>query len=230
MLPEKSKAEFEALIQGAEILEKDRRGVKVLHLTEDRIIKLFRRNHSLSSQLWAPHAWRFKRNAMILRKRGIQTISVESIFNVPEIKRQAVVYHALPGITLRQFLRDHEGKDCRAKIEKFGQFVAKLHKQGIRFRSMHLGNVLVTTKGELALIDIVDMNFRWFGPLFNFQRLRNFHHIARYEEDKLLLSKTGKDTFIRAYLNAANLPKSVKSEFIKGCPTQCPHSKPQKHV
>ena len=230
MLPKKNKAEFDAITEGGTILEKDNLGIKVMRLPKDRIIKLFRRSRSFSSQIWAPHAWRFSRNATILEKRGIQTVTVESIFVVPEIERQAVLYHELPGITLRQYLDEHEGAQCQAKIEKFAQFVAELHKQGILFRSIHLGNVLVTTDGELGLIDIVDMSFRWFGPLFNFQRLRNFKHIARYEKDKILLSKTGNEVFIRAYLSAANRSRSAEKKFINGCPTLCTHAKNYQHV
>ena len=87
MLPNLSNHEFEALTQGARILEKDGFGLKVLRLTDARILKLFRRKHWLSSQLWAPHAQRFDRNAKDLLKRGIPTLSVEQIFALPEMQR-----------------------------------------------------------------------------------------------------------------------------------------------
>ena len=123
MLPNLSNHEFEALTQGARILEKDGFGLKVLRLPDARILKLFRRRHWLSSQLWAPHAQRFDRNAKDLLKRGIPTLSVEQIFYLPEMQRQAVLYHELPGTTLRQWLREHEGDEATAVIQQFGRFV-----------------------------------------------------------------------------------------------------------
>lgn len=221
MLPSKNKAEFDALTKDASILEEDGFGLKVLRLPDDRILKLFRRKRLLSSQLWAPHAVRFSRNTERLRQRGIRTITVESVFAIPELERQAVLYPALPGITLRQWLSEHEGEAARAQIEAFAEFVAELHARGILFRSLHLGNVLVTTDGELALIDIVDMGFRWFGPLTTSQRIRNFKHIGRYTEDRALFAKAGEGTFMQAYFKAAHSPQRVKPILINAFQESC---------
>mgnify|MGYP000032124652 FL=1 len=220
MLPKLSNREFEVLTQGARILEKDGFGLKVLRLPDARILKLFRRRHWLSSQLWAPHAQRFDRNAKTLLKRGIPTISVEQIFALPAMQRQAVLYHELPGITLRQWLREHDGDEAKALIEQFGRFVAKLHTEGVLFRSLHFGNVLVTPEQNLALIDIVDMSFRRGGALTTSQRIRNFVHIGRYTEDRTLFTQTGEHTFIDAYLAACSLTpetgSTLKNAFLKG--------------
>jgi len=211
MLPNLSNHEFEALTQGARILEKDGFGLKVLRLPDARILKLFRRKHLLSSQLWAPHAQRFDRNAKTLLKRGIPTLSVEKIFFLPEMQRQAVLYRELPGTTLRQWLREHGGDEATAMIEQFGHFVAKLHAEGVLFRSLHFGNVLVTPEQNLALIDIVDMSFRRNGALTTSQRIRNFVHIGRYTEDRTLFTQTGEQTFIEAYLEAAQLSSEIQT-------------------
>jgi tRNA A-37 threonylcarbamoyl transferase component Bud32 len=202
MLPKLSNREFDVLTQGARILEEDPLGLKVLRLPDARILKLFRRKRLLSSQLWAPHALRFDQNAKALLKRGIPTISVEQIFELPEMQLHAVLYNELPGTTLRQWLREHEGDEARALTEKFGRFVAKLHAEGVLFRSLHFGNVLVTPDQDLALIDIVDMSFRRSGSLSTQERIRNFAHIGRYTEDRKLFTQTGEQTFIEAYLSA----------------------------
>ena len=219
MLPNLSNHEFEALTQGARILEKDGFGLKVLRLPDARILKLFRRKRWLSSQLWAPHAARFDRNAKTLLKRGIPTLTVERIFFLPEMQRQAVLYHELPGTTLRQWLRDHEGDEATAVIQQFGRFVAKLHAEGVLFRSLHFGNVLVSPEHDLALIDIVDISFQK-SELHTWQRIRNFAHIGRYTEDRTLFTQTGEHTFIDAYLaacsNAPKTSKSLKNAFLKG--------------
>jgi tRNA A-37 threonylcarbamoyl transferase component Bud32 len=221
MLPNKNKAEFDVFIQGAQVLEQDGFGLKVLRLPGDRILKLFRRKRRLSSQIWAPHAWRFKRNAKILHKRGIPTISIESIFAIPDLQRQAVLYHELPGVTLRQWLDEHDGERSQAQIEAFARFVALLHDQGILFRSLHLGNVLVTTDGALALIDIVDMGFRWFGPLTLQQRIRNFKHVGRYVEDRARLAKSGEGVFMRAYLKTSAFSQNKRTKLTNAFQSSC---------
>ena len=219
MLRTLSNREFDALKQGARILEEDGHGIKVLRLPDARILKLFRRKHLISSQLWSPHALRFDKNAKTLLKRGIPTLTVEQIFALPEMKLQAVLYHELPGITLRQWLRENQGEKAKALIEQFGRFVAKLHSEGVLFRSLHFGNVLVTPEQDLALIDIVDMSFRSRGALNTQQRIRNFAHIGRYTEDRKLFTQTGEQTFIEAYLAACQfLPKTrstLKNAFLE---------------
>ena len=220
MLPNLSNHQFEALTQGARILEKDGFGLKVLRLPDARILKLFRRKRWLSTQLWAPHALRFDRNAKDLLKRGIPTLSVEEIFFLPEMQRQAVLYYELPGTTLRQWLREHEGDQAKALIQQFGRFVAQLHAEGVLFRSLHFGNVIVTPKQDLALIDIVDVSFRRRGALTLSQRIRNFVHIGRYTEDRTLFTQTGEQTFIKAYLQATQLNSEMQTTlhqaFLKG--------------
>ena len=138
------------------------------------------------------------------------------------MNRQAVLYHELPGITLRQWLREHEGDEATAVIQQFGRFVAKLHAEGILFRSLHFGNVLVTPEHDLALIDIVDISFQK-SELHTWQRIRNFAHIGRYTEDRTLFTQTGEHTFIDAYLAACPLTpetgSTLKNAFLKGLRT-----------
>ena len=214
MLPKLSNREFEALTQGARILEKDGFGLKVLRLPNARILKLFRRKHWISSQLWTPHALRFDRNAKTLLNRGIPTLSVEKIFALPEMQRQAVLYRELPGTTLRSWLSGHEGHEAEHMIQQFGRFVAKLHAEGVLFRSLHFGNVLVTPEQQLALIDIVDMRFQKHA-LNTRQRIRNFAHIGRYPEDHKLFTQTGEQTFINVYLEAAQLEPNTQTQLRK---------------
>jgi hypothetical protein len=75
------------------------------------------------------------------------------------------------GTTLRQQSRKHDGDEAKALIQQFGRCVAKLHAQGVLFRSLHFGNVLVTLEQDLALIDIVDISFRRSGALGKVRRV-----------------------------------------------------------
>jgi len=209
----KTKVEFDNLTTNAEPLEQDQHGVKVYRLPNEKILKLFWRRNKISSQIWAPHAQRFARNALILKNRHIPTIDVESIFKLPHLKCDAVLYHELPGTTLRSWLRAHSGNDQQDKIQQFGQFVSRLHDKGIHFRSLHLGNVLVTPNGSFALIDIVDMTFQHFGKSTISKRLRNLRHIARYKEDRQLMVSEGDNVFIDSYLEASHLSEADNKQL-----------------
>ena len=212
MLPNRSKQELEALTAGATVLEQDGWGIKVWRLPNQRILKLFRRKRLLSSQLWAPHAQRFQSNAAALLAKGILTIEVEAVFAIPGMDRHAVPYHELPGTPLRSWLSHHQGTEAKPLVEQFGRFVAKLHAEGVLFRSLHFGNVLVTPDLDLALIDIVDMSFSK-RSLSTKQRIRNFAHIGRYTEDRALFTQTGEETFIEAYIEAAQLSPNVQASL-----------------
>ena len=215
MLPAKNQSAYDALIADAAVIQKDGHGIKVLRLPDGRMLKLFRRKRLISSQLWTSYARRFEQNADQLRQRGIPTIKVESVFQIPHLDRQAVLYPAIPGTTLRQWLIEHPGESAQKKIRAFGAFVAELHKQGVLFRSLHLGNVLVTDDDALALIDISDMSFRRAGPLLTWQRIRNLQHIGRYTHDRQLMVVANPHDFIDAYLDAAELAPGAQSRFRK---------------
>lgn len=217
MLKNISKAEFESLIQGGKVLEVDWETFKVVMLPNQRILKLFRRKRLISSQIWSKHASRFKSNAEKLKHRGFVTIDVESVFNIPEIQRQGVLYKMLEGDTLRDWLAANDPADSEAKIEKiekFGTFVAELHLKGILFRSLHLGNVLVMPDGEIGIIDIADMSFRSKGALTTKQRIRNFHHMDRVDEDRRYLASSAGTKFMARYIEAAKLPDAVNQQLI----------------
>ena len=58
-------------------------------------------------------------------------------------------------------------------------FMRRLHGAGIYFRSLHLGNVVLTPAGEYGLIDFLDMK-TYSKPLSAWQVSRNFRHLERY--------------------------------------------------
>ena len=200
MLKKISKSDFERLCVGAEVLLEDLNGPKVWLLTNQQILKTFRRKHLVSSQMWMPYATRFAKNTELLKKRGIPNVQITSTFQIPEIKRQAVLYELLEGETLRDWIVDQDESSIHGKLEKLGRLTAELHSHGIMFRSHHLGNVLVMNDGELGLIDISDMSFRCFGALSNSQRNRNFHHMDRYDADRIALCDEGGQRFLKGYV------------------------------
>jgi len=125
--------EYLALRDGAQVLEFDRHGDKVLMLSDGSYLKLFRRKRLISSAAWYPYAQRFADNALALTERRIPCPEVLEVFRIPAIRRDAVRYRPLPGQTLRQLIRAGAATDDLR--DRLGRFVARLHEAGIYFRS-----------------------------------------------------------------------------------------------
>ncbi len=151
-------AGYLALRAGAEVLEADPHGDKVLRLRDGRLLKMFRRKRWLSSALFYPYARRFVHNARVLARLGVPVPRVLRLFSIPQISRHAVLYEPLPGQSLRDMVRGglspERARELRAA---FTELVIRLHRGGVYFRSLHLGNVICSPDGRLGLIDFSDM-------------------------------------------------------------------------
>ncbi len=194
--------QYLALHNGAEILASDGFGEKVLRLKDGSIIKLFRIKRIISSALFYPYALRFVNNASKLKDIGISTVTVIDSYKIPPIKRTAVHYMELEGDTLRNHIMHHSLNSNIA--QKLAAFIAKLHNKGVYFRSIHFGNILITPDNSFGLIDIADMKIKSHSLNMG-KRIRNFHHLTRYDIDRNSL-KQQKDIFIREYLKICNFP------------------------
>jgi hypothetical protein len=169
--------EFLVLKANALVIEADRYGEKVLELADGSFLKLFRRKRLISSAAWYPYARRFVDNAAALALRGIPVPRVIAALCIPSVERDAVRYQPLAGTTLRALA--HSGLDTeteRRLKRQFTDFVIRLHFLGIYFRSLHLGNVVLTPAGELGLIDFSDLSVRR-RPLSVFMRRRNIRRM-----------------------------------------------------
>lgn len=172
----------------ARVLEADAHGEKVLQLADGTYLKLFRRKRFISSAAWYPYARRFADNAATLERLGIPCPKVIGVYRLPHLKRDAVHYEALQGMTLRQAIAAGLSDSESAKLRRaFRDFVSQLHELGIYFRSCHLGNVVVTPMGTLGLIDIADLKAKP-GGLSAAKRSRNFRHIGRDARDRAWLA------------------------------------------
>lgn len=175
------------LREGAQIIEADRHGDKVLLLANGTYLKLFRRKRLLSSAAWYPYARRFADNACALARLGIPCPEVIELYRLPRIERDAVHYRALPGETIRRMVAhgipDANATSLRRDIRVF---IDHLHDLGVYFRSCHLGNIVLTPEWRLGLIDVADLKIcpSSLGPL---KRRRNYHHILRDSRDSTWL-------------------------------------------
>ena len=96
--------------------------------------------------------------------------------------RSVVHYQPLAGETLRNLLQKDSTLDQRKLYIRLAEFITKLHNLGVYFRSLHMGNIVLTPDNRLGLIDISDM--RCLGrPLSRRMRNRNYQHLLRYESD-----------------------------------------------
>lgn len=179
--------DYLALRKDGKVIEQDGHGDKVIILADGTFLKLFRRKRLITSAAIWPYAQRFADNAAKLKQLGIPCPDIISVYRIPSIERDAVHYHPLPGLTLRQ-LRDGEGEYPEDIREQFWAFVDRVHDLGIYFRSMHLGNVVLTPEGELGLIDISDLKI-YTRSLSKRLRARNFLHIYKDPKDTAWINK-----------------------------------------
>lgn len=187
---------YEALREGAHVLEADGSGDKVLRLADGRMLKLFRRKRMLSSALFYPYAQRFADNSRALEQRAIPCPQIIAVYRIPSIQRDAVYYNPLPGTTVRQLQNAEDNETLRVEL---GRFIAQLHEKGVYFRSLHFGNVVLTPENTLGLIDIADLRCQK-RPLSASKRRRNFNHLLRYSEDRRwLLGQDAGNIFFEGY-------------------------------
>ncbi|MEH6499791.1 MAG: lipopolysaccharide kinase InaA family protein [Pseudoalteromonas distincta] len=192
-----SSEQFAAMRKDATVIEKDGHGEKVLRLPDCTYLKLFRRKSWLSKTVFFPPAQRFAANAAELEKLGIPCPHILKLYKLSNPYRSVVHYEPLEGITLRHLLNEDPSLE---QLELFGmlaEFITHLHELGVYFRSLHLGNIVLTPAGELGLIDISDM--RCLGkPLPKRMRNRNYRHLLRYQKDWALVRPDVLSVFDRA--------------------------------
>ena len=166
------------MIEGARILEADSFGPKVYLLQDGNILKLFRRKRIFSSAMFRPYSKRFIDNVAGLQKRGVPTLQVLQFYRLQAPGMTAVLYEPLPGETLRQ-IAGKEGFTWQQTLPALAGLIRSLHSSGIYFRSLHLGNIVVTPDNRMGLIDVADMRFLR-APLPKHLIKRNLRHFARY--------------------------------------------------
>ncbi len=179
-----SNDEYLALRADATVIEYDLHGEKVLQLADGSYLKLFRRKRLISSAAWYPYAQRFADNARTLAQRGVPCPCVIDVFRIPAVARDAVHYRPLAGQTLRELVK--QGRASGRLRELLFTFINHLHELGIYFRSLHLGNIVLTSDHRLGLIDIADMKIQ-DRPLAAYKRQRNLQHLYRDSGDQAWL-------------------------------------------
>lgn len=174
-------SQLQDMLAGAQVLESDGRGVKVAKLANGDFLKVFRIRNRWSLARLYPYSRRFCGNAERLLQLGYSTIHVQERLQLIGSDVSAVVYTPLPGRTLRQLI-DAQGALAASLCAELGAFIARLHGDGVLFRSLHLGNVLQLPNGQFGLIDIADLRL-YRRRLSRGKRWRNWRHLMRYAGD-----------------------------------------------
>lgn len=205
--------QYHDLREGAEVLAADGFGDKVLRLPDGHILKLFRLKRFFSSALLYPYSKRFSNNVAQLVRLQVPTVRGLTLYNIPDIKRTAVHYQPLPGESLDDAIKNGDFNDSR--ISQLAAFLASLHQQGVYFRSIHLGNIIITPDNQLGLIDVSDMKI-YRHPLSAWLCARNLRHMCRYPEHINALFPAGnKQLFLKVYLDALQWPKKKRQHLEK---------------
>src|SRR5690554_7872255 len=109
-----SREKYDRWRAGAQVLEQDAWGEKVLHLADGTFLKLFRRKSWLSKTAFYPPAKRFADNADALQQLGIPCPEVLQLYRLTEPYRSAVQSHPLQAQTLRPLPHEQLAFDQRA--------------------------------------------------------------------------------------------------------------------
>ncbi|WLI29987.1 O-antigen ligase family protein [Pseudomonas rhodesiae] len=193
---------FEALSKGAQVIEEDGLGPKVLRLEDGSFLKLFRARRWYTSGGFNPYSQRFATNSQHLQQLGIAAPGILDVYSLRD-GSSAVRYQPLTGLTVRQALQSLDSGVREALVERLGRFMAVLHERGIYFRSLHLGNVLLLEDGEFGLIDLADMRI-YPSALRSALRQRNLKHMQRYPQDRNWLFDTHFEPLVSGYASVAS--------------------------
>ena len=189
----KNDAEFNKFIEKADDL-----GHRKTFHKKNAIIKIFNVRGLISSGFFNTYASRIIKNSLKLKKYDIPSIEItnELVFQYNR-RLSGVSYKYIPGTTYR----DLSHKITMDMITDLANYISNIHKKGIYFRAMHLGNILLHNK-KLFLIDIAKIHF-YPWQLFVFTRARAFRRMIKYQDDIKNFGLINYKNLISEYMNSS---------------------------
>lgn len=198
-----TRQQLNSLIESSSLLSEDKKGAKVFRDSENNYFKIFRQKRMFSLSRLIPYAKRFAINAQRLQAVDVPTIHVTGLWRIAKKQDYLVRYKPLDGLTIRELLQQGT-TDKAGLIQGIARFMSELHRKGVYFRSLHLGNIVYTGAQQFGLIDVADMRV-YKRPLNDAYRIRNFYHLFRYAEDLEQITGSGLDRFMSVYLQHATI-------------------------
>ncbi len=197
------KQQFLNICQEGAVIQRGRRGPRVLETPEGNIIKIFWPRKYFPRNILRPSsAKRFIENSLKLREAGLHCVDVTQWYYYPCLKVDVIMYPKLPGKDIREIIHND-------MLTEIAAFIANLHDHGIFFRGIHLGNLLQLEPAKIALIDVTDCKV-YKHSLGFLKRYRNLRHLLENQEDHQAFKQFGIENFIDSYLDKANINLLVK--------------------
>jgi hypothetical protein len=199
----KNDAEFNKYIEKADDL-----GHRKTFHKKNEIIKIFNVRGLISSGFFNTYASRIIKNSLKLKIYDIPSIEItnELIFQYNR-RLSGVSYKYIPGTTYR----DLSHQITMDMITDLANYISNIHKKGIYFRAMHLGNILLHNK-KLFLIDIAKIHF-YPWPLFVFTRARAFRRMIKYQDDIKNFGLINYKNLISEYMNSSKFSYFERIRF-----------------
>ena len=179
-----------AWLETGQVLEKDGRGPKVVALEDGHFLKIFHTRRAPWLARLQPPAQGFARNAADLKARCIAAPEIIECFWIDKAQGlSACRYCPVPGCSLETLMRTKPAT-LPALLPHLARFIRTLHRSGVYFRSLHLGNIMVEEGKNDApftfgLIDILDLKCTP-RPLGAWKIRRNFKHLQHALERRKL--------------------------------------------
>jgi hypothetical protein len=195
--------QMQEIIAGNELLLGTEQYPNLLRTDSGEIVKFFYPKSRLSTSTFFPKAKVFADNGLRLKKLQVTAPLTKRVAYCATLKVYLVIYDRIPGKDLRMW--DEEGNG--AALQGLEKYLAELHRKGVMFRGIHLGNILMDDAGQYALVDISGLSCK-SKPLSLWQRMRNLINLLGVEDDQKILLSYGLNQFVAGYCIAAGLDKS----------------------
>ncbi|MGB0992836.1 MAG: hypothetical protein ACPG32_10245 [Akkermansiaceae bacterium] len=203
--------EYDALLASGRSIDVKHGYPKVILHDDGTVTKLWTNRFKLfSTSHFSPYAKRFVDVANKLNEFGIATPEVFQHAQIEGTRVQLVRYRELPGRSVRDVI--HQSPD-ELDVPALAQFYYDLHEQGILYRSIHFGNVIVCDAGGFGLIDFTNTYF-YRKPISALRRAANVGTPLRYQDDIEAMKDANMPMLIDSYLKIYQLDARLKEKFL----------------
>lgn len=206
-----SVSDYEALIASGKAIDFKHGYPKVILHPDSTVTKLWVNKFKLfSTSHFSPYAKRFITIAEKLKQAGIPVPHILQHANIEGTRVQLVRYRELPGRSIRDIIHQTPND---LNIQDLAAFYHQLHEQGILYRGMHFGNIILTKENTFGLIDFTDTTF-YNKPVSMERRAANISTPLRYKEDATALTQAGLPSLVDSYLNVYQPNEDSKQKFL----------------